>query len=189
MKGNFPPLNSSGRPLNLGVGDEVMSPPFTPFPKRTKPDRGATVCFNPRPFMAYTTCTPPTGDKITISNGKLSVPNHPIIPFIRGDGTGPDIWASSVRVLDAAVEKACGYALKKISWFEVFAGEASKTKFNNWLPDDTVEAFQDYLVGIKGPQLRPWAAASVRSMSPCARCSTSTSACARCSTSAACPRP
>ena len=104
--------------------------------------------------MAYTTCTPPTGDTITISHGKLSVPNHPIIPFIRGDGTGPDIWASSVRVLDAAVEKAYG-GTKKIAWFEVFAGEASKTKFDNWLPDDTVEAFQEYLVGIKGPLTTP----------------------------------
>src|SRR5687768_16004022 len=99
--------------------------------------------------MAYTTCTVPTGDKISISNGKLNVPDQPIIPFIRGDGTGPDIWASSVRVLDAAVEKAYG-GKKKISWMEVFAGEASKNKFDNWLPDDTVSAFQEFLVGIKG---------------------------------------
>ena len=104
--------------------------------------------------MAYTTCTPPAGDKITISNGKLTVPDQPVIPFIRGDGTGPDIWASSVRVLDAAVEKAYG-GKKKIAWFEVFAGEASKTKFDNWLPDDTVEAFNEYLVGIKGPLTTP----------------------------------
>ncbi|MEA3212060.1 MAG: isocitrate dehydrogenase [Chthoniobacter sp.] len=104
--------------------------------------------------MAYTTCTPPAGDKITIADGKLTVPNHPIIPFIRGDGTGPDIWASSVRVLDAAVEKAFGGA-KKIAWFEVFAGETAKNKFDNWLPDDTVEAFQEYLVGIKGPLTTP----------------------------------
>ncbi len=104
--------------------------------------------------MPYTTCTVPTGEKITISNGKLTVPNHPIIPFIRGDGTGPDIWASSVRVLDAAVEKAYG-GQKKIAWMEVFAGEASKTKFDNWLPDDTVEAFREFLVGIKGPLTTP----------------------------------
>jgi isocitrate dehydrogenase len=104
--------------------------------------------------MAYTTCTPPAGDKITISNGKLTVPDHPVIPFIRGDGTGPDIWASSVRVMDAAVEKAYG-GKKKIAWFEVFAGETSKTKFDNWLPDDTVEAFKEYLVGIKGPLTTP----------------------------------
>jgi isocitrate dehydrogenase len=104
--------------------------------------------------MAYTTCTVPSGEKISISNGKLNVPNNPIIPFIRGDGTGRDIWASSVRVFDAAVEKASGGS-KKISWMEVFAGEASKTKFDNWLPDDTVEAFKEFLVGIKGPLTTP----------------------------------
>src|SRR5580692_10355994 len=104
--------------------------------------------------MPYKDITPPAGQKITVSNGTLSVPNNPIIPFIRGDGTGPDIWASSVRVLDAAVEKAYG-GTKKISWFEVFAGETSKTKFDNWLPDDTVQAFQEYLVGIKGPLTTP----------------------------------
>jgi isocitrate dehydrogenase len=104
--------------------------------------------------MAYKDITPPAGDKITISNGELTVPDHPVIPFIRGDGTGPDIWASSVRVFDAAVKKAFG-GKKQIAWFEVFAGEASKTKFDNWLPDDTVEAFRDYLVGIKGPLTTP----------------------------------
>jgi isocitrate dehydrogenase len=104
--------------------------------------------------MAYTTVTPPQGDKISISNGHLTVPDNPVIPFIRGDGTGPDIWAASERVFDAAVEKAYG-GKKKISWFEVFAGEASKTKFDNWLPDDTIEAFKEYLVGIKGPLTTP----------------------------------
>ncbi len=104
--------------------------------------------------MPYTTCTVPTGEKISISSGKLHVPNNPIIPFIRGDGTGPDIWASSVRVLDAAVAQASGGA-RKIAWMEVFAGEASKTKFDNWLPDDTVAAFQEFFVGIKGPLTTP----------------------------------
>ena len=104
--------------------------------------------------MAYTDITPPAGDKITITNGKLTVPDHPVVPFIRGDGTGRDIWASSVRVFDAAVEKAYG-GKKKVSWFEVFAGEAAKNKFDNWLPDDTVEAFKEYLVGIKGPLTTP----------------------------------
>lgn len=104
--------------------------------------------------MSTTTLTPPVGDKIIIANGKLSVPGQPIIPFIRGDGTGPDIWAASVRVLDAAVEKAYGGA-RKIAWFEVFAGEASKSKFDTWLPDETVAAFQEYLVGIKGPLTTP----------------------------------
>jgi isocitrate dehydrogenase len=104
--------------------------------------------------MPYTTCTPPKGEKITIADGHLSVPNNPIIPFIRGDGTGRDIWASSVRVLDAAVDKAFGGS-KKIAWFEVFAGEESFNRFNNWLPDDTVEAFREFLVGIKGPLTTP----------------------------------
>jgi isocitrate dehydrogenase len=104
--------------------------------------------------MAYKDVTPPAGGKISIHNGKLTVPDHPIVPFIRGDGTGPDIWAASVRVMDAAVAKAYGGA-KRIAWFEVFAGEESFKKFNNWLPDDTVEAFREYLVGIKGPLTTP----------------------------------
>ena len=104
--------------------------------------------------MAYKDVTPPAGGKISIKAGKLTVPENPIVPFSRGDGTGPDIWASSVRVFDAAVEKAYG-GKRKIAWFEVFAGEASKNKFDNWLPDDTVEAFREYLVGIKGPLTTP----------------------------------
>ena len=104
--------------------------------------------------MAYKDVTPPAGGKISITNGKLTVPDHPIVPFIRGDGTGPDIWAASVRVFDAAVQKAYG-GKRKISWFEVFAGEESFKKFKNWLPDDTVEAFKEYLVGIKGPLTTP----------------------------------
>ena len=104
--------------------------------------------------MAYQDITPPAGGTISIKDGVLTVPDNPVIPFIRGDGTGRDIWASSERVFDAAVEKAYG-GKKKISWFEVFAGEASKTKFDNWLPDDTVTAFKEYLVGIKGPLTTP----------------------------------
>jgi len=104
--------------------------------------------------MPYTTCTVPAGGKITIADGKLNVPNNPIIPFIRGDGTGPDIWAASVRVMDAAVEKAYG-GQRKIAWMEVFAGETAFKQFNNWLPDDTVEAFKEFLVGIKGPLTTP----------------------------------
>src|SRR5256712_1477193 len=105
--------------------------------------------------MSYTTVTPPPGTKISIAAaGKLNVPDNPILPFIRGDGTGPDIWAASERVFDAAVQKA--YAGKrKIVWFEVFAGEAAKNKFDNWLPDDTIEAFKEFLVGIKGPLTTP----------------------------------
>ena len=104
--------------------------------------------------MPYKNITPPAGDKISTSQGKLNVPDQPVIPFIRGDGTGPDIWAASVRVFDAAVEKAYG-GKKKVSWFEVFAGQAAKDKFDEWLPDDTVDAFREYLVGIKGPLTTP----------------------------------
>ncbi|MCX6907110.1 MAG: NADP-dependent isocitrate dehydrogenase [Verrucomicrobia bacterium] len=104
--------------------------------------------------MPYTTCTPPSGGKISIHGGKLVVPDNPVLPFIRGDGTGPDIWAASERVFDAAVAKAYG-GRRKIAWFEVFAGETAFKKFNNWLPDDTVEAFRKYLVGIKGPLTTP----------------------------------
>src|SRR6059058_1633289 len=103
--------------------------------------------------MPYKDITPPAGDKITRGQ-TLTVPDHPVIPFIRGDGTGPDIWAASVRVFDAAVEKAYG-GQKKIAWFEVFAGQAAKDKFDTWLPDDTVEVFREYLVGIKGPLTTP----------------------------------
>src|SRR6202047_520428 len=103
--------------------------------------------------MPYKDIAPPAGEKISRTD-KLNVPDRPIIPFIRGDGTGPDIWAASVRVFDAAVDKAYG-GKKKISWFEVFAGQAAKDKFDSWLPDDTVEAFREYLIGIKGPLTTP----------------------------------
>src|SRR5271168_4064443 len=108
---------------------------------------------DPQP-MAYKDIKPPAGGKISIQNGKLTVPDNPILPFIRGDGTGPDIWAASERVFDAAVAKAYG-GKRKVSWFEVFAGQAAKDKFDNWLPDDTIEAFKEYLVGIKGPLTTP----------------------------------
>ncbi len=104
--------------------------------------------------MAYNDITPPAGERITIANGILQVPDNPVIPFIRGDGTGPDIWAASQLVFDAAVEKAFG-GKKKISWFEVFAGEVAFNKFENWLPDDTLNAFREFLVGIKGPLTTP----------------------------------
>src|ERR1700710_126501 len=97
---------------------------------------------------------PKDGAPIQYANGKFTVPNNPIIPFIEGDGTGPDIWAASQRVFDAAVEKAYG-GKRKVAWFEVFAGETAKNKFDNWLPDDTVEAFKEFLVGIKGPLTTP----------------------------------
>src|SRR3984885_6015863 len=104
---------------------------------------------------AFKDVTIPTdGQAITLSDGKLTVPDRPILPFIEGDGTGPDIWRSSVRVFDAAVEKAYK-GKKKISWMEVYAGQKAFDKFKTWLPDETVEAFKHFLVGIKGPLTTP----------------------------------
>jgi isocitrate dehydrogenase len=97
---------------------------------------------------------PATGTAITRKGGRLVVPDDPIIPFIEGDGTGPDIWRASVRVLDAATAKAYG-GKRKIVWLEVYAGEKSSKLFDTWLPDDTVEAFREYYVGIKGPLTTP----------------------------------
>lgn len=105
--------------------------------------------------MAYQHLTPPTsGDRITQSGGTLSVPDRPIIPFIEGDGIGPDIWAAAQRVLDAAVESSYG-GQKKIEWFEIYAGEKAHDKFGEWLPEDSLQAVRDYLVAIKGPLTTP----------------------------------
>ena len=104
--------------------------------------------------MAYKSVQAPSGGKITIKNGKILCPDNPVIPFIRGDGTGADIWAASERVFDAAVDKAYKGS-RKIAWFEVFAGETAKNRFDDWLPEDTVTAFREYLVGIKGPLTTP----------------------------------
>jgi isocitrate dehydrogenase len=105
--------------------------------------------------MAYQHASVPTeGGRITIRAGKLSVPDEPIIPFIEGDGTGPDIWRAAVRVFEAAVQKA--YAgRRRIRWMEVFAGGKAHERFDSWLPDETVEAFREFLVGIKGPLTTP----------------------------------
>ena len=97
---------------------------------------------------------PRDASKIALVNGTLVVPDRPIIPFIEGDGTGRDIWRASVRVMDAAVGKAYG-GRRKIAWTEVYAGEKAFTRFNNWLPDETIEAFREYLIGIKGPLTTP----------------------------------
>ena len=105
--------------------------------------------------MPYTHVKVPTeGARITIKDGKLQVPDRPIVPFIEGDGTGPDIWRASHRVLDAAVAKAYS-GKRKIAWMEVYAGEKAFKQENNWLPDETVEAFREFLVGIKGPLTTP----------------------------------
>jgi isocitrate dehydrogenase len=100
------------------------------------------------------TATVTAGQPITQKNGRLVVPDQPIVPFIEGDGTGPDIWRASQRVLDAAVEKAYG-GKRKIAWKEILAGEKAFNKTGNWLPDETVAAFKDLLVGIKGPLTTP----------------------------------
>lgn len=104
--------------------------------------------------MTYQKLIVPEGSRITLNKGNLIVPNRPIIPFIEGDGIGPDIWAAAQRVFDAAVKKAYG-SKKEIVWFEVFAGEKAYNKYNNWLPDDTLTAVRDYLIGIKGPLTTP----------------------------------
>ncbi len=108
-------------------------------------------------MATYKKLTPPTnGQKIALVNGKLTVPDNPIVPFIEGDGTGPDIWRASQMVFDAAVAKAYD-GKRKIVWFEVYAGEKSNVVYgeNTWLPDDTLEAIKEYVVGIKGPLTTP----------------------------------
>jgi isocitrate dehydrogenase len=103
----------------------------------------------------YTTTTVPDhGNPITLVSGVLNIPTNPIIPFIRGDGTGPDIWQASERVFDAAVAKAYG-GKRRIAWMEVYAGETAFKKFGTWLPDDTVNAYKEFRVGIKGPLTTP----------------------------------
>src|SRR6202163_1346342 len=97
---------------------------------------------------------PADGAKMSINNGRLVVPDNPIVPFIEGDGTGPDIWRASVRVMDAAVHKAYGGS-RKIHWMEVYAGEKSNRLLHTWLPDETVKARRDYLVSSKGPLTTP----------------------------------
>ncbi len=105
--------------------------------------------------MPYTIIeVPKEGEKITMQDGKLQVPDHPILPFIEGDGTGRDIWRAAVRVFNAAVEKAYG-GKRKIHWMEVYAGEKAYHKFGEWLPEETVQAFREFIVGIKGPLTTP----------------------------------
>ena len=105
--------------------------------------------------ISYEKLTPPaTGDLITMEAGSLRVPDHPVIPFIEGDGTGPDIWRASQRVFDAAVEKAYG-GDRRIAWFEVLAGEKAKNAVDSWLPEDTLRAIRHHLVAIKGPLTTP----------------------------------
>jgi len=104
--------------------------------------------------MPYETVQVPEGEKIRIAEGSLQVPDRPIIPYIIGDGTGPDIWRAAVRVFDAAVQRAYG-GNRRIAWMEVFAGQRAYDRLGEWLPDETVRAFQEFLVGIKGPLTTP----------------------------------
>ena len=104
--------------------------------------------------MAYQTTPVPPGERIVIPQGRLVVPDRPIIPFIRGDGTGPDIWRTAEAVFEAAVAKAYR-GRRKIAWMEVFAGEVAHNRFNEWLPGETLDAFREFLVGIKGPLTTP----------------------------------
>lgn len=118
------------------------------------PDGVAVVSEGSSSMPFRTTEVPPDGGKIAKIDAKLSVPDRPIIPFIRGDGTGPDIWRASQMVFDAAVSRAYG-ARRRIAWMELFAGEAAKQRFDDWLPAETLEAFREFLVGIKGPLTTP----------------------------------
>src|SRR3970282_580740 len=117
-------------------------------PRRMSAPGGSTPMTSPKPVA------PAGGEKIRLDSGQLHVPDPPILPFIEGDGTGPDIWRASVRVLDAAVAKAYG-GKRQIAWMEVYAGEKCFTRFATWLLDETVDAFREYLVGIKGPLTTP----------------------------------
>ena len=97
---------------------------------------------------------PRDGERITYKDGRIQVPSKPIIPFIEGDGTGRDIWKASVRVFDAAVQKAYG-GKRQVAWYEIFAGEKAKAKFNEWMPHDSVDAIREFRVAIKGPLTTP----------------------------------
>ncbi len=104
--------------------------------------------------MAYKLSKVPAGEAIRLRDGKLEVPDRPILPFIEGDGTGPDIWRASVHVFDAAVKMVHG-GKRQVAWMEVYAGEKAFKQFDNWLPDETVDGFREFLVGIKGPLTTP----------------------------------
>src|SRR5207249_1702280 len=151
----YRPAAADARPAAAGLGQSVAA--FRRYARArdaVRMDRpGSRACLS---LWAGIPIIAPmvAGDTITITNGKLNVPDQPIIPFIEGDGTGPDIWRASVRVFDAAVEKAYG-GIRKIQWMEVLAGEKSFKQLGTWLPDETVEAFEKYHVGIKGPLTTP----------------------------------
>jgi isocitrate dehydrogenase len=138
------------------VAGSRFSRPFDGYPPRIPPAQPVTLNPPPEtPMPSYEHLTPPAeGERIEMTPAGLRVPDRPVVPFIEGDGTGPDIWAASVRVLDAAVERAYG-GRKKIAWFEVLAGEKAFERTGSWLPDDTLEAIKHHLVAIKGPLTTP----------------------------------
>jgi isocitrate dehydrogenase len=130
------------------AGDEGFVEPFVALHLAIRIDRQ-------EPMTKYKFATVPTrGEGIVYKNGTLSVPDNPIIPFVEGDGTGPDIWRASVRVFDAAVERAYE-GQRRVAWMEVFAGEKSFKQFGDWLPQETIDAMQEYRVSIKGPLTTP----------------------------------
>jgi isocitrate dehydrogenase len=120
---------------------------------------------------------PPEGEKITLVSGRLQIPGRPIVPFVEGDGTGPDIWRAAVRVIDAAVERAYGES-RRIAWMEVLAGEKAFGRTGDWLPEETVEAFREFRVGIKGPLTTP-VGGGIRSLNVALRKSLDLYACVR----------
>jgi isocitrate dehydrogenase len=128
---------------------------------------------------------PKEGHRIEVRDGRLLVPDDPIIPFIEGDGTGPDIWRATRRILDAAVQAAYG-GKRRVVWFEVYAGEQANREFGEWLPADTLRAFEHFVVGIKGPLTTPVGAGSVPSTWPCGSFWTCTPVSAPCGGSRAC---
>ena len=120
---------------------------------------------------------PPEGEKITLVSGRLQIPGRPIVPFVEGDGTGPDIWRAAVQVIDAAVERAYGES-RRIAWMEVLAGEKAFGRTGDWLPEETVEAFREFRVGIKGPLTTP-VGGGIRSLNVALRKSLDLYACVR----------
>ena len=187
--------------IGVEVGHRAVpstcSPPASPglhlytLNRSTPPTRGDLAPTSASPDgrradgSAAGSLRPPMAEKITAAaDGTLQVSDEPIIPFIEGDGTGVDIWPAAQLVLDAAAAKHG----KTIAWKEVLAGEKAFNETGDWLPEETVDAFQDHLIGIKGPLTTPVGGGIRCSTWPCARSSTSTSACARCAGSRACPR-
>jgi isocitrate dehydrogenase len=149
----FQILDFSRRPLlDSNIFARILHFPYCPLHVTSKnPNLNEEIVLMP---VFNGIPTPTDGEQIRVQGGKLKVPDNPIIPFIEGDGTGPDIWNASVRVFDAAVEKAYG-GKRRIVWYEIFAGEKANQKFNEWLPKGTLDAIQHFVVAIKGPLTTP----------------------------------